>query len=108
MTQYRVTPIWWPDGWEPNGPLDIPKCVARAHEPSAAEPVMAYDQALATVRALNRQNMDRPGATWCVMTAAGGEAEAAGELQVVRPEKDSSGGDCSNCPASHFPCAAEN
>ena len=27
---YKVTAIWWPDGWEPDSPLDVPNCVWQA------------------------------------------------------------------------------
>ena len=30
MAEYLVTAIWWPDGWEPNTPLDVPKCLSHA------------------------------------------------------------------------------
>ena len=26
MTQYQVTAVWWPEGWEPRSPLDVPNC----------------------------------------------------------------------------------
>jgi hypothetical protein len=117
MTRYRVTPLWWPDGWEPGDPLDVPKCVRPAHGQPASGPPMDYRQAVATIQGLNRQNLDHPGATWYVVS----EAEEAGSpprvdiagvlagaaerpIRVVVPEGGSRG-DCSHCPAGHGqPC----
>lgn len=33
---YKVTSIWWPEGWEPKSPLDVPNCVWQARRAAAA------------------------------------------------------------------------
>ena len=109
MAEYLVTAIWWPDGWEPITPLDVPKCLAHARKEAACH-WMSYEQAVATVRSLNRQNMDHPGATWHVVATVKGEAAVGEEtidadrLEVVTPAADGGRGDCSHCPAEHLPC----
>ena len=60
MAGYLVAAVWWPDGWEPGGPLDVPRCLAFVR-PEVPCNLMTHDQALATVRGLNQQNMDHPG-----------------------------------------------
>jgi hypothetical protein len=108
--EYRVVALWWPDGWEPAGPLDVPKCVFELHPEAPVEP-MPYDRALAAIRGLNRQNLDRPGTVWYVVAEArreveGGESGAGpGTLRVIYPE-GSGRGDCSHCSAHEFPCAS--
>ena len=117
MAQYQVTTIWWPAGWEPGGPSDVPNCIGRAPEQDTPAPVVDLKAALATVRALNRQNMDHPGSVWYVVAEVGdgptgGDVPAgdvpAGEdgLRVVRSAEGIGRGDCSHCPAASFPCAA--
>jgi hypothetical protein len=115
---YKVTAIWWPDGWEPNSPLDVPNCIWQAREQSGGE-WLGYSQAEATMMALNRQCMDRPGSMWHVVVALENEAvsrtityDPAGtettvevrRLHVVRPEEGGRG-DCAHCPAHHLPCS---
>jgi hypothetical protein len=119
MTQYQILPVWWPDGWEPLGPLDVPKCLSPAEADLAAAPKMPLEQAVAVVRGLNRQNMDQPGTTWHVLAEVGGSAAQAAidvvqvpgpagtaeEVRIVGPIGGGSRGDCSHCPAHHLPCA---
>lgn len=109
MPQYRVTAVWWPDGWEPCSPTDVPNCIAASPEDGPAKPVISLDRALATVRGLNRQNMDHPGAHWYVVAEADSPAESSGgglqSLRVVRPGEGR--GDCSYCPAAGFSCAPD-
>jgi hypothetical protein len=115
---YKVTAIWWPDGWEPNSPVDVPNCVWQAQGREAVESV-GYPQAEATVYGLNRQCMDHPGTTWHVVVAIENEAvsrivsyDPAGtettmevrRMHVIRPERGGHG-DCSHCPAHEFECA---
>jgi hypothetical protein len=115
---YVVTAIWWPDGWEPRSPLDVPNCVWQSHGRAGGE-WFSYSQAEATVLALNRQCIEHPGRTWYVVVAVEGEAvsrtvcyDPAGSetmtevrrIHVIRPEEGGRG-DCSNCPAHAFPCA---
>ena len=108
MAGYLVTTVWWPDGWEPNTPLDVPKCLAQAREQMACE-LVTYPQAVATVRSLNQQNMDHPGATWHVVAKLADEPPPAvvdtRRLEVVQPLEGGGSGDCSHCPAHHLPCA---
>ena len=66
MADYVVTSVWWPDGWEPTTPLDVPKCLSPVQEQTAGGR-MTYQQAVATVRGLNQQNMDHPGTSWFVV-----------------------------------------
>jgi hypothetical protein len=115
---YKVTAIWWPDGWEPQSPLDVPNCVWQAQAQSSGQ-CSNYPQAEATVLALNRQSIDHPGTTWHVVVAVENEAvsrlvssDPAGtemtvevrRLHVIRPERGGHG-NCSHCPAHEFQCA---
>ena len=115
---YKVTAIWWPDGWEPNSPLDVPNCVWQAHGRAGGQ-WLSYPRAEATVLSLNRQSMDHPGTTWHVVVAVENEAVArtvsydpAGtettvevrRMHVIRPEKGGHG-DCAHCPAHTFECS---
>ncbi len=104
MADYVVATVWWPDGWEPTTPLDVPKCLAEARETTAGAR-MTCQQAVATVRGLNQQNMDHPGANWFVVAKV--SDEPAGRLEVVQPAEGASRGDCSHCPAHHLPCATD-
>jgi len=119
MTRYQVTPVWWPDGWEPCDPLDVPRCIRPARPPDGPGPQMDYRQAVAAVHGLNRQCLDHPGATWYVVseaedppaTAAAGPdiagvlaGAAEPPLRVLFPEGGGRG-DCSHCPAHGHPCA---
>ncbi len=114
---YKVIAIWWPMGWEPNSPLDVPNCVHQSQENPAGE-WLTYPQAEATVMALNRQCMDHPGDTWHVVAAVENEplsrtvcSNSAGEetttevrcMHVVRPPRGGRG-DCTHCPADQSPC----
>jgi len=118
---YKVTAIWWPDGWEPSTPFDVPNCVWRAQGDIEREQ-MTYRRALATVRSLNRQALDKAGPLWYVVVAVENEPvsktvsyDPAGtetsvevrRLHVVRCEQGSRG-DCSHCPAHAFNCAEED
>ncbi len=115
---YKATAIWWPDGWEPDSPLDVPNCVWQAHGRSGEE-CSGYPQAEATVLALNRQSMEHPGKTWHVIVAVENEAisrivsyDPAGTettmevrcMHVIRPEKGGHG-NCAHCPAGDMECA---
>jgi hypothetical protein len=115
---YRVTSIWWPEGWEPDSPLDVPNCVWQAQERTGNE-WLSYPEAEATVLALNRQCMEHPGAMWHVVVAVENEAvsrtisyDAAGtestvevrQMHVIRPAEGGHG-ECSHCPAHGFKCA---
>jgi hypothetical protein len=115
---YKVAALWWPEGWEPGAPLDVPHCVWRAQGGLEREP-MSYRRALATVGALNRQCMDQPGTTWYVVVAVENEPvsqtvslDAGGtetrvevrRMHVVRPERGGHGS-CAHCPAHDLPCA---
>ncbi|MGO8689789.1 MAG: hypothetical protein ACLQLG_09145 [Thermoguttaceae bacterium] len=116
MADYVVTSVWWPDGWEPTTPLDVPKCLSPVQEQTAGGR-MTYQQAVATVRGLNQQNMDHPGTSWFVVAKvkdepaapAGREAASidAGRLEVVEAVEGGGRGDCSHCPAQHLPCATQ-
>ena len=120
MSDYVVATVWWPDGWEPQTPLDVPKCVGLTGEQVSGD-FLTYQQAVATVRGLNQQNIDHPGATWYVVAAVKGDSPSAtvcrccegtsatieaGRLEVVESHSGGGRGDCSHCPASQFPCAA--
>jgi hypothetical protein len=105
MAQYEVAAVWWPDGWEPSGPRDVPNCIGWVSETGAAPP-MSYEQAVATVEGLNRQSMDHPGSHWHVVASAGEGTADAVERHVVYSE-GAGRGDCSHCPARTFPCASD-
>ncbi len=116
--RYQVNPIWWPEGWEPTGPLDVPNCVWQAPGRPAETP-LGYPKAEATAAALNRQCLDAPATVWHVVMAVENEPlsrtvsyDAAGteatvevrRMHVIRPGRGGTG-DCSHCPAHAFPCA---
>jgi len=118
---YKVTSIWWPEGWEPSSPLDVPNCVWRSQGDLDRQPT-TYAQAVATIRALNQQSMDRFSPLWYVVVAVENEPisqtvsyDPAGtettvqvrRLHVVRSDEGGRG-DCSHCPASSFDCARED
>lgn len=115
---YKVASIWWPDGWEPNSPYDVPNCVWQSREPVGGV-WMSYPKAEAAMLALNRQCMEHPGATWHVVVAVENESvsrnvsyDASGaettvevrRMHVIRPDQGGHG-ECANCPAGTFPCA---
>ncbi len=115
---YQVASIWWPDGWEPHSPLDVPNCVWQAKEPSDAQ-WLNYPQAEATMLGLNRQCMSQPGGTWYIVVAVENEpvsrtvsCDPAGtettvevrRTHTIRPLKGGYG-DCSHCPAGTLPCS---
>jgi len=119
---YKVTAIWWPQGWEPQSPLDVPHCVWKAQGDIGGREPLSYRRALATVRSLNRQCMTQAASMWYVLMAVENEpvshtisydpagAETTVEvrrLHVVRPEP-AGHGDCSHCPARAFECARED
>jgi hypothetical protein len=116
--RYQVNALWWPEGWEPREPLDVPNCVWQAQGRVSDQP-MSYEQAEATVQGLNRQCIDNPGTTWHVVAAVENEPvsrtvsyDASGteatvevrRLHVIRPVRGGRG-DCSHCPAHGFECA---
>jgi hypothetical protein len=122
MTEYQIVSVWWPDGWEPQGPLDVPRCLLPSEAHLDDAPKMPFEQAVATLRGLNRQNMDHPGTSWCVLAEVGGQDSARGtlevvqvagsggtteEVRIVKPVEGGGRGDCSHCPAQHLPCAQE-
>ena len=115
---YKVTAIWWPEGWEPNSPRDVPNCVWKSRS-GPAEPAESFRQAEGTVLALNTQCMEQQGTNWYVMVAVENEpvsqavsfdstgTETTTEirrLHVIRPEKGGHGS-CEHCPAHSFSCA---
>ena len=116
---YKVAAIWWPTGWEPESPLDVPRCVWKAEGDIDPRP-LSYPQATAIVRGLNEQAMRHAGTMWYVVIAVENEPvshtvshDASGtetavqvrRLHVVRPEEGGGSGDCSHCPAHSFDCA---
>lgn len=118
MAKYKVTAIWWPTGWEPQSPLDVPNCVWKAPN-ETDQPCLDYSQAFAIVRGLNQQSMDHLGTMWYVIIAVDNEplpqtvscdpsgTETIAQVRrehVVRPEEGGRG-DCSHCPARAFDCA---
>jgi hypothetical protein len=115
---YKITSIWWPEGWEPTSAHDVPNCVWKARS-GPAEPADNFRQAESSVVALNTQCMNQPGTTWYVVVAVENEpisrtiafdstgAETTTEvrrLHVIRPEKGGHG-NCDHCPAHSFSCA---
>ena len=117
--RYKVTAIWWPQGWEPQDPLDVPNCVFRA-QGEIGDETFSYCEALAAVRRLNRQVIDQAGAMWYVVVAVENEPlsqsysyDPAGtetlveirRLHVVHPAEGGGKGDCTHCPAHAFQCA---
>ncbi len=115
---YHVVALWWPTGWEPQSPLDVPRCVSRAEGPRE-HPRLPYAQAVAVLQGLNRQAMNHPGTAWYAIVAVEHEPlsqsvsrDAAGtetvvevsRVHVVLPEGGGRG-DCSHCPAEAIACA---
>ena len=70
---YKVTAIWWPEGWEPKSPLDVPNCIWQSQGRSGGQ-WLTYPQAEATVRSLNQQCIDNPSTSWYVIIAVENEA----------------------------------
>lgn len=117
---YKLAAVWWPAGWEPDSPLDVPQCAWKTEAQAAQDP-MSRQRALATARALNRQSTDHAASMWYVVVAveneptgrtvsydSSGTETAVGlrPLHVVRPDEGGKG-DCSRCPAHALDCAAE-
>jgi len=115
---YRVTAIWWPTGWEPLSPLDVPSCLGRAQGETDPAP-LNYEQALAVVRGLNQQSMDHASPLWYVLMAVENEPisqtvsyDPSGiettvqvrRLHVIRPDGGGTG-DCTYCPAHSLQCS---
>jgi hypothetical protein len=115
---YKVTAIWWPEGWEPESPLDVPNCPWQV-QGRVSDEHLSYPQAEAAIRGLNRQCMNQPGSNWYVIVAVENEPisqtvsyDAAGvettvevrRLHVIRPEQGGRGS-CSHCPAHSLQCA---
>jgi hypothetical protein len=116
--RYKVATIWWPTGWEPHSPLDVPNCVWRAQgEPN--DELMPYSRALATVQALNHQGMNVASSQWFVVIAVENEPishtvslDPSGtettvkvrRVHLVHPDRGGRG-DCTHCPAHSFDCA---
>ena len=115
---YKVAAIWWPDGWEPDSPWDVPNCVWQAQGQGGGQ-WNSYPQAEAAMLALNRQCLDHPGTTWHVVVAVENEAVSrmvsydpggsettveVRRMHVIRPEQGGHG-NCSNCPAHALQCA---
>ncbi len=114
---YRIAALWWPDGWEPQSPLDVPHCAWQARQ-NAGAACLGYPEAEATVLALNRQCMDHPGAVWHVVMAIENEAvsrttsydsvgtETTVEVRRMHVVHPASGGhgECSHCPAHALEC----
>jgi len=115
---YRVAAVGWPTGWEPQSPLDVPRCLWRAQGETDPAP-LSYDRALAVVRGLNQQSMDHAGSSWYVLAAVENEPisqtvsyDPSGIettvqvrcLHVVLPD-EAGRGECSYCPAHSLPCA---
>ena len=123
---YRLMTIWWPEGWAPRSPSDVPNCAWKARDSqtgAGSERALTYQQATATVRGLNQQVIDQAGEQWYVVTATENEAvsqtilrtpmgtETTTEvrrLYVLRPDQPDGRGDCSHCPAHCSECAMED
>ena len=118
---YQVAAIWWPSGWEPQSPGDVPNCVWKAQGETPPQR-LSYAQASATVHGLNAQSMNHPGSRWFVLVAVENEPvsrsvsyDPAGiettvevrRLHVVRPAQGGGTGDCTYCPAHSLPCASQ-
>jgi hypothetical protein len=118
MGKYQISPIGWPDGWEPDGALDVPNCV-QPLEDLKGNRWLEYPVAEAVMLSLNRQCMNHPGRTWYIIVTVENESvsraasydaagkETAAEVRrmcAVRPQKGSRG-DCSHCPAGGLDCA---
>jgi len=118
---YKVAAIWWPTGWEPKSPLDVPNCVWRAQgEPN--DQLVNYQDAVATVQSLNHQGMNQAAPRWFVVMAIENEPlshtvslDPSGTETTVKVRKvhlvraDKGGhGDCSQCPAHSFDCAKDD
>lgn len=115
--RYKIASIWWPAGWEPLSPFDVPLCVSRT-QGTLQDELLTYDQALATMKGLNQQAMDRASTTWYVMIAVENEPvsrsisyDPAGlqttveirKIHIAMPEEGGRG-DCSHCPARGLDC----
>jgi hypothetical protein len=95
---YKVTAIWWPTGWEPESPLDVPKCrgscrlsvdSCQTQKPTTdneqlqtdnrqlptdnCPKPLSYAQAMAIVCGLNEQAMRHASTMWYVVIAVENE-----------------------------------
>ncbi len=117
---YKVLPIWWPEGWEPDSPQDVPNCLFQAKQVSA-ESAADYQAAQNIVLALNRQAMNFPGSTWYVVAAVENEPVAttvsvdpqgleiisqSRRIHIVRSQQGGKG-NCDRCPAHALACAQQ-
>ena len=82
---YKVAAIWWPTGWEPQSPIDVPNCVWRAQGEMDQDHI-TYPQALAMIRGLNQQSMDRAATMWYVIIAV--ENESISQSVSVRMRRE--------------------
>jgi len=123
---YRVMSIWWPEGWAPQHPSDVPNCAWKARDPQTdpgSGRILTHAEATAAVRGLNQQVIDQAGEQWYVVTAAENEpvsqtilrtpsgTETITEVQrlyVLHPQQPDGRGDCSRCPAHDSECAVED
>ncbi|MGQ9771090.1 MAG: hypothetical protein ACUVQG_11095 [Thermogutta sp.] len=115
--RYKIASIWWPPGWEPVSPFDVPLCVCRT-QGTLQEDLLTYEGALATMKALNQQAIDRASTLWYVMIAVENEPvsrsisyDPAGlqttvEIRKIHIAQPAEGGrgDCSHCPARGLDC----
>jgi hypothetical protein len=118
--RYQVLSIWWPDGWDPSGPDAVPNCAWQSEfdriEPPPLERGLTRDEALANVRALNRQVIDHAADRWYIAAAVENEplppqltepsigSFATYRVYVLKPEGNAPQGDCSACPAHTLEC----
>ncbi len=118
--RYQIASIWWPSGWEPQSPLDVPNCVCREQNAIQDKP-LNYEQAVATMEGLNRQAIDRAGAYWYVIVAAENEPISrkvtfeppclqttveVRRLHIAEPASGGGRGNCEHCPARSVDCPA--
>lgn len=116
--RYQIATIWWPSGWEPQSPLDVPACVCQEQD-SIEDRRLTYRQAVATVEGLNRQAMDRAGAQWYAIVVAENEPVSRSVtfdppcrqttvevrlLHVAEPSPGAGRGNCEHCPARAVEC----
>ncbi|MHB1037540.1 MAG: hypothetical protein ACYC35_26835 [Pirellulales bacterium] len=116
--RYKLAAIWWPEGWAPSSPSDVPNCVWRAHAEIGQEQ-MAYPEAARKARALNKEGMEKSSTIWYVVIAIENEpvsgtvaydhsgVETTTEvrrLHLVRLEAEGGAGSCAACPARPFDC----
>ncbi|MBX7167424.1 MAG: hypothetical protein K1X74_13930 [Pirellulales bacterium] len=65
---YRLVHIHWPEGWQPESPLDVPTCSWRDQSDTSGE--YGFDEAIEAARSLNEAHLLEPSfERWTMVVA---------------------------------------